>query len=165
MILFLDFDGVLHPEHMGESTPADVVFCHLPRFESVMRDFPAVKIVISSMWRYDFSLDELKARFSPDIAVRIIGTTPMTNRTDAPYVPARREKEILAWLADSGCDATPWLALDDAAWQFEQYLNQLVPCTWYVGLDEAAEVRLRDALERVRHSMSQSGNTMTTPIN
>ena len=164
MILFLDFDGVLHPEHMGEPTPADVIFCHLPRFEAVMRDFQAVKIVISSMWRYDFSLDELKARFSPDIAVRIIGTTRLSDRTDDTYLPARREKEILDWLAGSGYEATPWLALDDAVWQFDRHLNQLVPCTWYVGLDETAEARLRDALERVRHSMSHSVNTMTTPI-
>jgi hypothetical protein len=48
MILFLDFDGVLHPEYDGQAAPADVVFCHLPRFEAVMRDHPEVEIVISS---------------------------------------------------------------------------------------------------------------------
>ena len=146
MILFLDFDGVLHPEHMGEPTPSDVIFCHLPRFEAVMRDFSAVKIVISSMWRYDFSLDELKARFSPDIAMRIIGTTRLADRTNDTYLPARREKEILAWLVDSGNETSPWLALDDAAWQFDLHLTKLVRCTWYIGLDEAAELRLREAL-------------------
>ena len=146
-IIFLDIDGVLHPEHIDEPTPVDEVFCHLPRFEAVMRDFPAVRIVISSMWRYDFSLDELKARFSPDIAARIIGTTPLTDRTDITYLPARRENEILDWLADSGCEATPWLALDDAVWQFDQHVNRLVPCTWYIGLDDKAALKLREALE------------------
>ncbi len=47
MILFLDFDGVLHPEYDGQATPADIVFCHLPRFEGVMRDYPKVEIVIN----------------------------------------------------------------------------------------------------------------------
>ena len=56
MILFLDFDGVLHPlhdnvptpeNHDNVPTPADQLFCYLPRFEAVMRDFPMVKIVIS----------------------------------------------------------------------------------------------------------------------
>ncbi|WP_205895069.1 HAD domain-containing protein [Metapseudomonas otitidis] len=56
MILFLDFDGVLHPEYDGQATPADVVFCHLPRFEAVMRDHPEVEIVISSTWREQFPL-------------------------------------------------------------------------------------------------------------
>ena len=146
MILFLDFDGVLHPQHDNEPTPADEIFCHLPRFETVMRDFPLVQIVITSMWRYQFSLEELKARFSPDIAERIIGTTRLTDRTNDSYLPARREWEILDWLADSKNKNTPWLALDDAAWQFDQHKDQLVPCIGYVGLDEAAEIRIREAL-------------------
>lgn len=148
MILFLDFDGVLHPQHNGEPTPEEDVFCHLPRFEAVMRDFPRVQIVITSMWRYDFSLDKLKAKFSPDIAERIIGTTRLTDRTNDTYLPARREREILDWLADSGCETTPWLALDNAAWQFVQHKDQLVPCAWYVGLNEATEIRLREALKK-----------------
>ena len=94
MILFLDFDGVLHPEYDGQATPADVVFCHLPRFEAVMRDYPEVEIVISSMWREQFPLDALRARFSPDIAGRIIGATPVTPRIDGKYMLARREGEI-----------------------------------------------------------------------
>lgn len=151
MILFLDFDGVLHPEHMGEPTPADEIFCHLPRFEAVMRDFPSVKIVIASMWRYDFSLDKLKAKFSPDIAARIIGMTRLRDRMEDTYLPARREKEILDWLADSEYETAPWLALDDAAWQFDRYKDQLVSCTWYIGLDEAAELRLRESLEKEKH--------------
>lgn len=36
----------------------------------------------------------------------------------------------------------PWIALDDAAWQF----NHLVAYTGYAGLDASAESRLRDAL-------------------
>ena len=42
MILFLDFDGVLHPEYDRQAAPADVAFCHLPRFEAVMREHPEV---------------------------------------------------------------------------------------------------------------------------
>jgi hypothetical protein len=146
MILFLDFDGVLHPEHDGEPTPPDRVFCHLPCFESVMRDFPAVEIVISSTWRYQFSLDELRARFSPDIAARIIDATPQTERIEGQYLPARREGEILEWLRANGRENMEWIALDDAAWQFQEYRDRLVACTWYLGLDDAAESRLRNLL-------------------
>lgn len=146
MILFLDFDGVLHPQHDGEPTPAAELFCHLPRFEAVMRDFSTVKIVITSMWRYDFSLDELKAKFSPDIAVRIIGTTRLTDRTDGSYLPARREREILDWLAASKLETCQWLALDDSVWQFDQHKKHLVSCSWYIGMDESVEIRLRAEL-------------------
>ncbi|MEI8159118.1 MAG: HAD domain-containing protein [Burkholderiales bacterium] len=48
MVLFLDFDGVLHPQYDGQAVPENVAFCHLPRFESLMRAFHAVEIVISS---------------------------------------------------------------------------------------------------------------------
>lgn len=146
MILFLDFDGVLHPQHDGEPTPEDRVFCHLHRFETIMRDFPMVEIVISSMWRYQFSLDELRARFSPDIADRIIDATPQTERTEGEYLPARREGEILDWLAAAGREGSPWIAIDDAAWQFQQHRDKLVACTWYVGMDDTTETQLRAAL-------------------
>jgi hypothetical protein len=146
MILFLDFDGVLHPEYDGEPTPVDRVFCHLPRFEAVMREFPSVEIVISSTWRHQFTLDELRARFSRDIAARIIGATPETDPIDGQYLPARREGEILEWLAATGRENVPWLALDDAAWQFQQHRERLVACSWYIGMDDGVETRLRAAL-------------------
>lgn len=146
MILFLDFDGVLHPQHDDGTTPADRVFCHLPRFEAVMRDFPSVEIVISSMWREQYSLDEMRAHFSLDIADRIVGTTPTTPRIDGKYMPARREGEILDWLTAAGRLGEPWLALDDADWQFQRYRDRVVACKWCVGLDDSTEAALRTAL-------------------
>lgn len=71
MILFLDFDGVLHPFHRPLGT-----FVLLSYFEDVLRDFPAVNIVISSTWREEYSLPQLQKFFSEDIARRIIDVTP-----------------------------------------------------------------------------------------
>ncbi len=73
--LFLDFDGVLHPASPFNRDAG--ALCHLERFESVMRDFPDWKIVISSSWREEFSLEEIQSFFSKDIAARIVGGTPM----------------------------------------------------------------------------------------
>lgn len=141
-ILFLDFDGVLHPQYVDMATPNDEVFCHLPLFESVMREFPLVQIVISSTWRYNFSLEKLCTRFSPDIADRIIGVTPElewdTSKSD------QREREILAWLAEN--ENSEWVALDDAANQFQQHRDRLVDCIWYIGFDEKVATKLRNAL-------------------
>ena len=44
-IVFLDFDGVLHPEHCHESKH----FSCLPVFESVLRQVPGCKLVITSV--------------------------------------------------------------------------------------------------------------------
>ena len=60
--LFLDFDGVLHPQYDGGPTPKEVCFCHLPRFEAVMRQHPGVLIVISSTWRQQFNVEDTRHR-------------------------------------------------------------------------------------------------------
>lgn len=46
MFLFLDFDGVLHPE-----TNAAVEFCSAPLFWRVLREAPAIEVVFSTSWR------------------------------------------------------------------------------------------------------------------
>jgi hypothetical protein len=141
MILFLDFDGVLHPD----PAQPDQRFRSLPRLISVLRDHPDVEIVISSMWREKLSLDELREFFPTDIAERIIGTTPITPRVDG-YAPARREGEIIDWLESQGRTGAPWIALDDQGWQFNQHKDRLVECVFYDGLDERTEALLRGKL-------------------
>lgn len=64
-----------------------------------MREFPHAQIIISSAWRNQFTLDQLRAGFSPDIAAQIIGVAPGINRIEGQYLPAQREDEILEWLA------------------------------------------------------------------
>ena len=119
MIVLLDFDGVLHPQYEGQSVPVNVAFCHRAQFEAVMREFPQVEIVISSTWREQFSLDELRAWFSADIAARIIDTIELQKRIAPPRMVALREWEIVTWLMGPGRQDEPWIALDDAAWQFK----------------------------------------------
>ena len=143
MIIFLDFDGVLHPQFEGQMVPREIAFCHVPRFEAIMRDFPAVKIVISSTWRIHFDLTHLREWFSEDIAGRIIGATPLLKI--APLME-KREAEILAWLSAHGQQSAPWLALDDAYWQFKLHRNRVVVCQSHKGLDEAVAHNLRAAL-------------------
>lgn len=150
MILFLDFDGVLHPEGEGHLPNDGTDFCFLPRLEALLRDFPLVAIVISSTWRQRLTLDQLRAFFSPDIAARIIGVTPAPRRDAAGYVHARREGEICAWLAANGGVEQPWVALDDAEWQFDRHVNRLVACGSFTGFDDQAAQVLRVAFEESR---------------
>jgi hypothetical protein len=135
MILFLDFDGVLHPFHR----PAGP-FALLPDFERVMRDFPHVDIVISSTWREMHALDELRAHFSPDIRRRIIGVTPVFHGLTHPYI---REVEILDWLREAGRENEPWVALDDIAWFFSPQCRNLILVDPDSGFDSRTEQALR----------------------
>ncbi|MEC5218673.1 hypothetical protein RCH09_003647 [Actimicrobium sp. GrIS 1.19] len=147
MILFLDFDGVLHLEFIPGITPGrarvgEEHFTHLPAFEAVVRDFPGVDIVISSTWRLRHSLDELRAFFSPDIAGRIIGVTPELPRNH----PERREGEIRQWLDGAGRTDEPFLAIDDWPPLFSQDFDALFWVSPEEAFDDAAALRLRAIL-------------------
>lgn len=149
MILFLDFDGVLHLEGEGHQLSDRTDFCFLPSLEALLREFPHVRIVISSSWRERLTFEALIAPFAEDIRTRIVGVTPPRG-SDAPHSFAHREGEILAWLQAHGAPDEPWVALDDAEWQFDRHKDRLVVCGSFVGLDAEACSALRVHFERTR---------------
>ena len=110
-ILFLDFDGVLHPDGIA-------LFSKLDLFERYLLKMPGVDIVISSTWREDHSLTALKNYFPASIRNQIIGVTPVL---DDGYECAGRQREIQAYLDRAGLnkDNCAWVALDDIALFFE----------------------------------------------
>ena len=106
-----------------------------------MRDFPEWSIVISSSWREEFSLDVLRSFFSPDIAARIVGVTPVV-LSNGSFI---REIEIKQYLFSTGQLAAPWLALDDSHRSFQDMKN-LVLCMPETGFDNVVAERLRNML-------------------
>lgn len=138
MILFLDFDGVLHPFDQQAG-----MFSLLPGFERVMREFGDVDIVISSTWREAHTLEQLRALFSPDIRQRIIDVTPVFNGLAYPYI---REAEITDWLRTAGRECEPWVAIDDSQSFFSPGCRNLLLVDTDSGFDEAAARELRRRL-------------------
>ena len=142
MILFLDFDGVLHPAVCAAE--ADLL-CRRPPLESVLRDCAHVDIVISSTWRGSRTLAQLQALFSPDIGARIIGMTPLWQdiQDEASMGTYVRQAEIEAWLRQVGRVWEPWVALDDQPWLFRPFLPNLVRSDPATVLTEAVCTMLR----------------------
>lgn len=109
MILFLDFDGVLHPSPTGGD-----VFCCVPHLWTILRARRSIEVVFSTSWREayapDAMLDFVTANGAEDLLARFIGSNPVLC-TEEPY---QREAECLAWLAGNVFAGQPWLALDDA---------------------------------------------------
>ncbi len=148
MILFLDFDGVLHPDGFRYPVKDFRYFNLLPKLESLLRLYPHVRIVVSSLWRLRMGLPELREIFSPDIRDRVVDTTPLPLRyDDAIYILDFREREIVRWLEANGGIDQPWVALDDAP--FLRHLDRLVACNSVVGFDDTAERALRLHFEGV----------------
>ncbi len=145
MIIFLDFDGVLHPSPSGERG----IFFHLDRFEAVLREFPFVKVVISSSWREGYPEDVVTGIFSEDIQRRILGITPLGDGEP----PFHRHAEIQAWLSETAYRG-PWIALDDAKNEFPENCEQLLLCQTAVGFDDKVAQQLRAILATHQSQLS-----------
>lgn len=112
VVVFLDFDGVLHHFFpMPDSTDEDNQhFAFAPHFEHAVRACPRkVEIVISSTWRTLQPLDEIKQKFSPDIADKIVGVTPFM---DLGNQRGSRQTEVEAWLQEHR-PHSQWVGVDD----------------------------------------------------
>jgi hypothetical protein len=149
VILFLDFDGVLHPEVASLSAPGilrrEGDFSRVPQFEMLMREFPDIDIVISSAWRELNSLETLRGFFSPDIARRIIGATPVLHLE----FEGRREREIRAWLRDTGREHEAFIAVDDWPALFSWNCDFLFTVDPERALDRQTIDALRQRLARM----------------
>jgi hypothetical protein len=147
MLLFLDFDGVLHPEICASQ--ADLL-CRLPLLEGVLREFPHVEVVVSSTWRESRTLDELRSFFSPDIQPRIIGTTPSWRdiQDDSEMGTYVRQAEIESWLRQADRIWESWVAIDDQPRLFKPFLTNLVRSDPETGLTEEICMVLRGKLRR-----------------
>ncbi len=140
MILFLDFDGVLHPW----GCPRDEYFCYLPTLEGVLRDYTYVEIVICSDWRFTHSMEELRGKFSPDIALRVRGQTPSLT-TGTGKLSGLRRREATKFLQANNLDLTRWCALDDWSQLWEPIDRRIIVCGNEFG--EGEETRLRGLLK------------------
>ena len=120
-VLFLDFDGVLHPTSHGS-----VLFSQMNLLEDALGN-ESCQIVISSSWRFHMDFAKLKGHFSTGVRERILGVT------GEPYIGAyARFHEINAYVLEQG--VADWRALDDAYWEFPKDCSQLIRCNPNTGL-------------------------------
>lgn len=146
MIIFLDFDGVMHPVNQLD------LFCREEHLARVLRDFPSVEIVISSAWRKTHTLTKLQTFFLTDLRERIIGVTPVFQIGDADTrtVPGARYHEIQKYLADTGKRNRRWIALDDDPEFFPPRCAGLLLCDGKHGFGVAEEKTLRAWLQPMK---------------
>ena len=148
-ILFLDFDGVTHPDPCSK----EAFFCQLPLIEDVLREYKHVDVVISSSWRYDHRLTELQAYFSQDIRTLVIDVTPSVARTDDEgWMPRHllqhhREWECRKWMRQHRPLEAPWLAIDDMADWFLPDCANLLTTQSRCGFQPEQVSKLREMLK------------------
>ncbi len=136
MILFLDFDGVLHHQNVtlkrchpikrrhlkederrfltrdGKLAKGKNLFEHADRLATALEPFPGVRIVISSTWREHFRPESILHFLPPSLAERVIGHTPFCSQSSED---GTRLCEVQLYLEVNGHAGELWIALDDQA--------------------------------------------------
>ena len=140
-LLFLDFDGVLHPG----SVQAGDAFSRGSLLDRAL-DGLHVEIVISSSWRFHMSRENLLVRLPQSVARRVVGTT-------GAAIVGRwaRYQEILAWVDRHRCGAE-WRALDDANYEFPDPCPELIACSPRRGFGPKEAEILREWLKGIAAS-------------
>lgn len=151
LLIFLDFDGVTHPDKDRSNREtlerAGGFFCRLPRLEEMLLEdeFRDVKIVISSTWRDQMTIHELKEFFSLEVRDRVIGTTPRRINYNGAY---QRYAEVQHFVASHEGGDTPWIAIDDLRAHFPENLQNVYYTEFDVGLTYADIEEIREMVRR-----------------
>jgi hypothetical protein len=128
MILFLDFDGVLHPMPAGDAG----LFSRAPLLWQLLKACQTIEIVFSTSWREAHEFDLLvdfatHGGIEGDITHRFLGATPELDRL--------REDECRAWM-QANRPGGDWIALDDNATMFKPGCPNLHLVNYTTGLTD-----------------------------
>ncbi len=158
--LYLDFDGVLHPDgvHITDGRPELMkpgrLFEHAHILEEALGYHPEVQIVLSTSWVGAFGYKATLAYLPPGIQARVIGHTWREPQQVGMYSMQRfsdltRFQQIMLHVSTNRI--TNWITLDDLHsnsqdWP-EKYRQHLVLCHPDSGLgDPDVQAALNTAL-------------------
>ena len=127
--IFLDIDGVLHPEDAAEivmegqewRVSGEGLFRWAPLLANLVADHD-IDIVIHSTWRYSYRLHELQAYFPESLRSKIVAVTSGSGRYES----------IIDYVVRHGIEK--FLVLDDAKLEFPEGWPNLVYCDGKTGI-------------------------------
>lgn len=120
LVVYLDYDGVLHHEHalrhprrgiyLG-APPEFTLFQHAALLEALLQPYPAVRIVLSTSWVRVLGYNRARGRLPPGLRERVIGATYHSSMHAEAFAMLPRGVQVL----DDVQRRAPrdWLALDD----------------------------------------------------
>lgn len=145
LVLYLDFDGVLHHHNVKgaqgsgpflAAPPRYTLFQHAPLLEQLLERYPHVQIVLSTSWAYRYGTGIAASRLPASLQARVVGSTfsaCITHLDDFAGMP--RGMQVAADAANR--NPGDWIALDDDAvgWP-KQHLHRLVKAHPYEGISK-----------------------------
>ncbi len=167
MILFLDFDGVLHPDavYLERGRPVlrgdGELFMWSRHLVDVLASAPHVRIVLSTSWARELRFNRARDYLPAELRSKVIGATWHSGMaTDDEHRPLGRDtwwdtstryEQIRRYADRAGL--TEWIAVDDhpEGWA-RAALDKLVATDSSMGLSApSARVRLGAALGNTAH--------------
>jgi hypothetical protein len=122
-VIYLDFDGVLHPGEVWYEygmrqprlrAPGHKLFENLAVFEAAIAPYPALKLVLSTSWVQALGFEKTREFLPEALQSRVIGATYDLDSPDAwRFARMRRYDTIAADVARR--KPHRWLAVDDDA--------------------------------------------------
>jgi hypothetical protein len=121
IVLYLDFDGVLHHENVRlsykdgpfiQAPDRYKLFQHADLLTALLAPYPAVQIVLSTSWALRYGVTAATKKLPPELQVRVIGGT-FHNRHMAKqeFLDTHRGQQVAADVFRR--QPLDWLALDD----------------------------------------------------
>lgn len=154
LVLFLDFDGVLHPDatYLVRGRPilrADGhLFMWADRLVALLADYPDVDIVLSTSWVRDLGFTRARAYLPVELQRRVVGATwhsAMGRNADGFkknstwWDDVSRYEQIRRW-ADRA-DVPHWIAVDDqpSGWKVSE-ISRLIQTDSAAGLSDSTKI-------------------------
>lgn len=160
LVLYLDFDGVLHHEnclyHPRKGpylcAPAGhTLFQHVPLLQELLAPYPDVRIVLSTSWVRRYGFRRTARCLGPSLCARAIGTTFHTRMDEQQFSALARGMQVNGDVYRR--KPRDWMALDDDAQDWpEGCRDKLVQTDGVMGIS-APEV-----MERIRGKLAHMNN-------
>lgn len=137
-ILFLDFDGVLHPLNSEKEN----LFCKVHYLERALED-ASCEIVITSNWRLTYSTQKMRELLPRSIGELVIGATEVINE-----INHKRFIEIENYLSTHiNSSSIDWRAIDDSPQDFPADCKNLICCNPSLGMGSAEQIQIANWLK------------------
>lgn len=153
MNIYLDYDGVLHPEDVRQRSnkpPAVFVdgvasgvplFQHMQLLEDALAPYPDIRIVLSTSWVPTVGYGIAKAKLSAGLQSRVSGSTWHSHMQlwDGPVQHVGALSRYQSIVADaSRRQQGRWLAIDDdlVGWPEDQLHRVVAPTDPILGLSQ-----------------------------
>lgn len=145
LVLYLDFDGVLHHENVRISTKGGPfllaperyrLFQHADLLTDLLAPFPEVQIVLSTSWAVRYGVTGAAKRLPPELRSRVIGGTfhnRHMRKDEFQWLP--RGQQVIEDVQRR--QPRDWLALDDNedGWT-EPHFKHWVQTHMYEGISD-----------------------------